>query len=365
MRAARYTQGGGLTFETVSVPEPGEGELLLRTVATSLCGTDLKIVRHGHRRLRDGQTITLGHEFVGEVTAAGRGTEGFTQGMLVGVAPNLGCGVCPACRRGLMNMCPDYTAFGVTFDGSHTEYVRVPAAALTQGCVLPIPSGVSPAAAALAEPLSCVVNGQRIVRLEPGESVLIYGAGPMGLLHVLLARASGAARIFVADIDDGRLAVARQLGATDTCNSTRETVPAWIKVRTGGRGLEVAITAAPIAALQNEALSVLAPYGRLSLFAGLPNKSAGVELDTNAIHYRALTVTGTTGGSPADYRTALAMIASGRVDVRAVISHVYPLSQVDRAYATAHARVGRKIMMVRDDFVAAIAADGLTTVGPR
>lgn len=356
MISARYTQGEGLRFEDIPEPVPGEDDVVLRVAAASLCGTDVKIARHGHRKLAMGQSLTLGHEFVGTVERAGPRVTRVSEGAMVGVAPNVGCGRCPACMRGNPNMCPEYQAFGVTFDGAHTAFVRVPAVALAQGCVIPIPEGVSPLDATLAEPLSCVVNGQRAVKLGLSDTVLIYGAGPIALLHLLLARASGATRVFVVDQGEGRLTRARELGATATLDSTRFSVPQWVREQTGGRGFDVVITATPHPGVQAEAVGLLAPFGRLSLFAGLPGKEAFVALDTNAIHYRALVVTGTTGGAPADYRVALDLIASGRIDVRAVVSHVFPLAGVESAYATALGRMGRKIILAAPEVFAGAGA---------
>lgn len=348
MIAARYTLGTGFAVSEVPPPEGGEDGLLVRVEATSICGTDLKIVACGHRKLRPGQTITLGHEFVGTVVQAGARVTLCGVGTRVGVAPNIGCGRCELCGRGLMNMCPEYSAFGIDRDGSHAEYVAIPAAALAQGSVIPLAPHVSAVDASLAEPLSCVVNGLRAARLDPGDTVLVYGAGPMGLLNLMLALLSGAARVWVVDRNEARLEQARQLGAAGVLNPDAGSVQEWIGRLTRGRGVDLAITAAPVREIQTEAVQLLAPFGRLCLFAGLPNDAAPVELHTNAIHYRNLCVTGMTGGSPQDYRTALKLIESGRLDVRRIVSHVFALEEVGRAYATAMSGTGLKVVMTAE-----------------
>ena len=314
MIAATYTQGQKLEITEVPVPSIRDGDALLKVAATSICGTDTKIVRAGHRKLKPGQRIILGHEFVGTIV------EGARKGQRVGLVPNWGCGACAACLRGMANMCPDYSAFGIDSDGSHTQYVRIPAAAIAQGNVMPLPDGVPWEEATLAEPLSCCVNGQKAARLAPGETVVILGAGPMGLLHVALAAATGAAQIIVKDLNAERLQQARALGASGT----------------EVRGLvDVVITAAPVKSLAEEALALLKPFGRLCLFAGLPKDQSVISLDANAIHYQNLCVTGTTGGCAVDYRTALNLIASRRVDVRPIISHRLPLANLAEAYDVA------------------------------
>lgn len=322
-----------------------DDELLVRVEATSICGTDAKIVRCGHRKLRPGQTIILGHEFVGTIEEVGPRVQGYAVGTRVGVAPNIGCGRCEMCGRGLMNMCPDYSAFGIDRDGSHTERVRIPAAAIAQGNVIPLPPNLSPVEATLAEPLSCVVNALRVSQLQAGDLVLIYGAGPMGLLNLLLASALGAARVFVVDLNDARLQQAKSLGASAVFNPAQGSVQDWVASQTRQRGVDVVITAAAVRQIQQDALGLLAPFGRLCLFAGLPAGEAFAELNTNAIHYKNLVVTGMTGGAPQDYRTALKLIDSGKVLVQRVISHVFGLADVARAYEVALSNQGLKVVM--------------------
>jgi L-iditol 2-dehydrogenase len=346
MIAGTYTQGGQLRVVDLRVPDIADDELLLRVEASAICGSDLKIIRHGHRKLRDGQTVTLGHEFVGTVQQAGSRVKDYPVGMRVGLVPNIGCGSCRMCRRGLGNMCPDYRAFGITFDGAHAECVRVPADAIAQGNVIPLPDDVSPVDASLIEPLSCAVNSIRAAQVAEGDMVLVYGAGPMGLLNALVARAAGAAGVLLSDLDEHRLRLAGQLGIDDTVNPRRSSVPQWAARKTEGRGLDAVIVAVPSAELQREGLGLLAPFGRLCLFAGLPRGHGGVELDTNAIHYRNLIVTGTTGGSARDYREALELVRTGRVEVARLVSHVFPFRDMQKAYNTALAGEGMKVVMV-------------------
>lgn len=346
MHAARYTQGVGLAFQDVLLPRLEPGDLCVRVEAAGICGTDLKIAAHGHRKLRAGQTITLGHEFVGEIVEVEGRAEGLEVGQRIGVAPNLGCGTCEMCRRALMHMCPDYTAFGITFDGAQAPYVRVPAAAVRQGCVVTLPEDADPVALAMAEPLSCVLNAQKVVNVGLGDTVVIFGGGPMGLLNVMTAAARGAGRVILADRNDDRLTLAQEVGATDTVDVRQQSVTDWLRENMAGRGVDVVITAAPSADVQREALSILAPFGRLSLFAGLPRGQAEPQLDTNTIHYKSLIVTGTTGGSVQDYREAVALIQRGRIDVRKLVSHVFRFDQLLDAYKVAACRQSMKVVVV-------------------
>ncbi len=364
MIAAKYTQGVGLDVGEAPVPVIREGELLLRVEAASICGTDVKIVRSGHRKLGAGQTIILGHEFAGTIEQVGSRVSNYAVGARVGVAPNIGCGRCEMCGRGLMNMCPEYSAFGIDRDGAHTEFVCIPAAAIAQGNVIPLSPGVSPADATLAEPLSCAVNGVRVSRVQAGDVVLIYGAGPMGLLNLMVALVSGASRVWVVDLNDARLEKARALGAHDVFNPGCGSVKDWVASLTSGRGVDAVITAVPVRQVQEEAVGLLAPFGRLCLFAGLPNGETMAELNTNAIHYRNLIVTGMTGGAPQDYRTALKLIESGRVDVSQIVSHHFSLREVGRAYEVALAGQGMKVVMTAEKPVTSAVPARAPSNGP-
>jgi len=348
MLAATYTQGGALAVGRIPVPPIENDELLVNVRAASICGTDVKIVRSGHRKLVDGQRIVLGHEFVGVIEQVGERVTGYRVGDRVGVAPNAGCGQCGACIRGKTNYCPNYTAFGIDRDGGHAPWVRIPGRFITQGNLIPLPDEVSDTEASLLEPFSCVVNGVRSARIELGDTVVIYGAGPIGLMHVMLCRAAGAGKLIVIDVRAERLERARELGCDVTLNPQCDDIAARVRQETSGNGADVAITACPAAEVQSQAIELLAPFGRLCLFGGLPKASGPVPLDTNAIHYGSFLVTGSTGGAVEDYRIALRLVAGKRIDLTRIISHVFPLTDLQTAYDTALAGADGKVVLKAD-----------------
>jgi len=348
MLSATYTQGGEFAIEEIARPEPGDDGILLRVTAASICGTDVKIVRHGHRKLQAGQRIVLGHEFVGVIEHVGSGVAGYRVGQRVGVAPNAGCGHCDACVRGQSNYCPSYTAFGIDRDGAHAAYVEIPARFITQGNVIPLPDGVSARESSLLEPFSCVVNGIRAARIELGDTVVIYGAGPIGLLHAMLCRTAGAGRLVMVDPLPDRLDRALDFGCDVIVNPATDQVADRVRRETDGRGADVVITACPVPEVQTQAVQLLAPFGRLCLFGGLPKNAGPVALDTNAIHYGNFLVTGSTGGSVQDYRIALRLVAGKRVDLTRVISHTFPMSELKRAYETALAGPAGKVVLTAE-----------------
>ena len=168
----------------------------------------------------------------------------------------------------------------------------------------------------------------------------------MGLMHAMLCRISGAAKLIVIDRHEDRLEKAKSLGCDLGLNSLKEDIPACLKHETGGRGVDVVITACPAAEVQTEAIELLAPFGRLCLFGGLSKAVGPVAMNTNAIHYGNFVVTGSTGGSVEDYRVALKLVAGKRVDLSQIISNVYTLDQLDEAYQTALTRATGKVVLV-------------------
>lgn len=347
MKAARYYEPGRMEVDEVPRPDILDDEILIRVRAASICGTDLRILRHGHQKIPPGQHRVLGHEIAGDIVEVGPQVVGYALGSRVAVIPNVGCGSCRDCRAGLNNMCPTYDAFGITIDGGFQEFLRIPGFALARGNVFRMPDSVTYLDAALIEPFSCCYRGQRQISVGFEDNVLIIGAGPIGVFHVILARLAGASRIVVSDLAPARLAIALEFGADAVIDASATDVEEAIRAETGGRGADVVITAASSAAAQAQALRVLAPHGRLNVFAGLASGETA-ELDTNLIHYRGLTVSGTTGSSYADYDASLRLVADGRARLARLASATFPVERIDEAFAHAASGTGMKAVIVFD-----------------
>jgi L-iditol 2-dehydrogenase len=175
--------------------------------------------------------------------------------------------------------------------------------------------------------------------------VIVFGAGPMGLLNMMCAKISGACAVGMVDVNEARLKQAKELGADWTVDSSKQSVAETIKAKTNGHGADVIILAAPVGALQQLAIGLLAPFGRLCLFAGLARGDSQVMLDTNEIHYKNLIVTGITGGSPRDYRIALGLMETRRINARAVVSDVFAMNDLKKAYEAAMSGNRMKIVV--------------------
>ncbi len=334
MLAATFHAPGDLRLEDVPTPTAGPGELLLRMRATATCGTDAKIWRHGHPRLDPPQII--GHELAGEVTALGEGTTGFAVGDRVQVIAAVPCGACWACTSGIAQVCPEQTSMGYQYPGGFAEHMVVPERVVRVGGVNRIPDGLPDAEAAVTEPLACALNAQELARVGVtrgrGDVVVVMGAGPIGCLHVRLARARGASAVYLTDVNGDRLKLSADRVEPDAMieGSGPDVVEA-VRELTDGRGADVVITAAPSGAAQEDAVQMAAPEGRISFFGGLPKDDPFIRLDSNIVHYRELTIVGANGSSPDHNRRALDLIASGEVPVADLITHRMPLTEVHAA----------------------------------
>lgn len=345
MLAAVYHGPDDLRVENCPIPENGPDEALLKVESAGICGTDLRILHGGHRMYAAGVQRIPGHEVVGEIVAVGENVSGVEVGTRVFVSPNMGCGHCDQCVSGNNNRCADYDAFGVTIDGAFAEYLRIPAAAIMQGNLILLDPGTDPVAAALIEPFACVLRGQNAVDVHLGDVVLIVGAGPIGMMHILLAKLRGASRVIVSEFLDARLEQALEAGADVVVNPQNEDLSEVVARESSGKGADVIIIAAPAHAAQEQALQLAAIGGRINLFGGLPKDRPTINFDSNIVHYKELVVTGTTACSTADCRQAAAIVNSGRLDLSQIISARYPLSQALEAFAHAEDRMSLKIVI--------------------
>jgi len=345
MLAAVYYDVGDMRVEEVPRPTISDEEALLRVRAASICGTDLRIYSSGHFKIPPGTSRVLGHEFAGEVAAVGSMVKSLTPGMRIALAPNIGCGACEQCIQGHNHLCPTYEAFGISLDGAFSEYMLIPKEAIHQGNIVLLPEGVSFEEAALNEPFSCCYNGSRACRIEPGDSVLIVGAGPIGIMHLFLASLSGASKVIISEMIEERLTKASELGADLVINPEKEDLAAAIREATDGRGVDVIIVAASSPAAQEQALELAAPQGRINFFGGLPQGREFINFNSNRVHYKQLVVTGTTGSSNYQYRKSMEIIASRRVDLSPLISARFPLSKVEEAFTVAASKKAMKVLI--------------------
>ncbi len=317
--SVRVVEIGRFEFQEIPLQPPSDHEVLIRVDVTGLCRTDLKIVQVGHRDLV--LPRVPGEEVVGTVEAVGNNIRQCKPGERVYVYPGVWCGQCPACRAGAENLCREMQIMGFHRDGGFGPHVTVPAQS-----VIPLPEGLAADAAVFAEPLSCCLNALEQARLQPGERIGIWGAGPAGTLLARAARALGAEPLNI-EPDRRRRALIGGVTAAD------------------GNLFDVAVVAVGDQNAYQEALAHLLPRGRLVVFSGLPPDDDPPDVSFNQLHYMEQTQVGAYGCCYRHGQEALAMIADGRVPVVDMVSHRLPLSQLDAALTLVAQRAGMKILL--------------------
>jgi L-iditol 2-dehydrogenase len=332
VEALVYHGPGDLRVEERPTPRPGPGEAVLRVGACGICGTDLRIASGKHGAYPPGTVRVPGHEVAGRIEAVGEGVD-LEEDRPAFVAPNVGCGRCRQCRAGRVNLCVRPQAIGIHRDGGFAERLLLPASLVSQGNVLPVPEEADLRAVALVEPLACVLRGSRTCDIRAGDLVVIVGAGPVGLMHLLVARLADPGAVIVSQRSEERRRLALAWGAD--CAVAPENLPPAVMNLSDERGADVVIVAAPSAEAQRQALEIAAPAARINFFGGLPRDDSVVELDTNLIHYKELVVTGTTANTTEDCRRALELVLDGSIDTAALVSESYTLGEADNALAAA------------------------------
>jgi L-iditol 2-dehydrogenase len=345
MKALAYRGPGALVLEERPRPRPGSGEALLRVDAASICGTDVRIAAGSHRAYGDALGRVPGHEVVATVVEVGEGALAIT-GDRVFVAPNYGCGHCRSCRRGQVNLCDEPRAVGITEDGGFAEYLLAHKDLVDQGNLLRFDAaGLDPAVVALAEPLACALRGSRACHIGEGDVVVVYGAGPIGLFHVALARLAGAGAVVVCEPNPERRRRALTWGATSAHDAGPDELQAGLRRAGATRGADVVVVAAPVPAAQVQALELAGPGGRVNFFAGLGRGHSRAEFDSNLIHYKELIVTGTTASTNEECRAALDLIVAGRVDVGSLVEARFDLASAAAAFELAGSGQALKVLI--------------------
>jgi threonine dehydrogenase-like Zn-dependent dehydrogenase len=223
--------------------------------------------------------------------------------------------------------------------------MRIPAAFIQRGNIVPIPERISYEEAALNEPFSCCYHGSRACRVVPGDVVLIVGAGPIGIMHLFLARLSGASTVIVSEMVVERRLQALEFGADLAVDPSKQDLLAVLGEVSHGRGADVIIVAAPAPSAQEQSLDLAATRGRINFFGGLPQGSEFISFKSNRVHYREITVTGTTGSSNYEFHRSMEIIASGRVALAPLISARFPLSEAKEAFAVAASKKALKAII--------------------
>ncbi|MFH1003452.1 MAG: alcohol dehydrogenase catalytic domain-containing protein, partial [Chloroflexota bacterium] len=307
-----------LTVREVPDPEMTEGSVVVKVKACSICSTDLRIYHYGHAKVKLPQI--LGHEIAGEVAAVSGSNTGYRLGERVAVTPRMNCGHCFYCRREQPVYCQNNLTFGYQLPGGYAEYLLVPPHGVELGVLNRFADTLSFAEAALAEPLSCCLRAQRNSGVSPGDTVVVIGGGPIGVMHCRLARLNQAGQVLLVERETRRLKGVNLDAVDSLVDAARGNPAAEIATRTGDRGAEVVRVACSSRQAQTEAFTYAGRGGRINFFGGLPPGEANLSLDSNLIHYREVSVLGAHGSAVSDNREALELLSGKRLEVSDLVT---------------------------------------------
>lgn len=321
MRAAVLVAPENIEIQTVPVPDVPEGWSLLKCEYTGLCGTDFAILHGMHPRARF--PLIMGHEISGTVV---RSTAGGPQpGSRVTCEPLISCGECGACRRGDAHVCNRLKLYGIDQPGSMAQYVALP-----NDRLIPIPDRVSLVLAALTEPLAVAVHAVGLSPVKSGDTVAVFGAGPIGMLTALVARNAGAGTVIVIEPSRQRANVAERLGFRTIASG--DDVAGTLREMTGGEGADIVFDAAAHPNVASILTAVVRPKGTIIL-VGIYKKPAPIDLQ--AMSFKEITMTGVRVYTRSDVEKAVQLIATDALDLKSFPTEIYPLEQTAKGFEKA------------------------------
>ncbi|MFH1740311.1 MAG: alcohol dehydrogenase catalytic domain-containing protein [bacterium] len=333
-------------FEIREVPEPlvPEDGIVLKVKACGVCGSDLRRWREGPPRGVDG--IVPGHEAAGVIVEIGKNSTEYSLGDHLAVAPDVHCGRCYYCRRGMYNLCDDLKFVGITpgYPGGFAEKLVLTREILENGIVHKMPDGMPFKDAALAEPCCSVLACHEKAATGLHDTVAVIGAGPIGCLHVVIAKARGAKTI-VSETRANRREMMERFRPDAIIDPGEENIVARVRELTSGLGADLVICANPIASTQTEAVEMVRKAGRVVLFGGLPKSAPMTSLDSNRIHYGEIEVVGAFSYHPTVHASALDLIHRNVIPADQIITHTFSLNQVSNAFEAAASGEGLKIVV--------------------
>ncbi len=327
MGAVVFHGPGDLRFEEVAVPTPARGEVVLRIDAALTCGTDVKTLRRGHPVMIPRVPTVFGHEFAGTVTAVGAGVKHLAEGDRLAVANSAPCGECALCLAGRPNLCEDL----LFVNGAYGEYIALPPRLVGRN-VVRIEARTPAARAAFAEPLACAMLGVERARVEKGQTVVVFGHGPLGCLLAMVAGARKC-RVIVVGKAGWRFDRVRALRLAECVDATASgDVVSDLRAMTGGRGADVAIDATGRPEVWEQAMAAVGRGGCVVFFGGCA-PGTSVNVNTHRAHYEELTLVGAFHHTPELIRQAIEALEMGMVKPDGLLTHTLGLGDVPSALA--------------------------------
>jgi len=346
MKAAVFEGPGRIVVREIPTPRAEAGGCLVRVKACGICGSDIRNFRAGLRNGATGQV--MGHEIGGVIEEVGEGCRRFRAGDGVAIAPDVSCGACPYCAQGLVNLCQHHRMLGTDWPGGFAEFCALPREVVERGIMHAIPPGMSFASAALAEPLASVLAAQDAAGIGKGCAVAVFGSGPVGCMHVEIARGRGASPVMV--VGRRRVGMAARFAPDLLVSVEREDPVEKVRAATGGLGADVAIVATPSPDSLAQAVQAVRGRGLVILFGGLPRDRPGAVVDANRVHYREIRIMGSFSYTPRMHQEALTAIRDARITPELYITRVVPLGAITDAISSAER--GETLKVIVDPWVA-------------
>ena len=338
MKTASVKEPSVVSVSDTEKPTLDSGDILVQMHACGICGSDVEKV-FGHY----GQpSMRLGHEPAGVVLEIGHDVTDFKNGDRVFTHHHVPCYSCHYCKHGNETMCKKYYETNLSPCGLSEEYV-VPEWNVSHGGVLKLPDSMTFEEAAMIEPLACCVRAWTKYSYREGDSAAIFGVGPTGMMHVMIAQAKKFSKVFCFDVNDFRLDFAKKFNVSETINSANENRLQKILDQTEGRGVDVAIVATSSLKALEDAIEMVRKGGAIMMF-GVPSKGAKINLDMSKIYSKEITLVTSYAASDNDTKEALRLIESGEIDVKQLVTHTYPITDSQKAFD--HARSGEGAMKI-------------------
>jgi len=340
MKKAVMRGPGKLEIVELDLPQCPEGGVIVKVKSCAVCGTDVENYLHGQRMSQ--LPPDLGHELTGEITEVDSTVTTFAVGDRVALNQSVPCGECTDCENGYENLCDHTTRVG----GGFGEYIAIPAAAVHSGNLLKMPDTLSFRAGTHAEALAAVVNCAEVMDIKLGDTVLVIGAGAVGILHCQLAKTAGAIKVILSDVNQERLDIALELSRADMAiNSAEIDLEVSIKELTAGQGIDKIIVACSSGAAQEQAIKVVAKRGYVCMFGFTHKEWPWIKFDSNDCHYREYFVTGAFAYSRKQFKLALDLLASGAIQTDKLNTHLLPLESSVEALEAMNKGEGLKILV--------------------
>ena len=342
MKAAFLTASKTFEMCDIDLPKADAHGIVVEVKSCGVCGSDLRRWKEGP----SGDPVVTGHEASGVVIEIGSSVSAYKVGDRIAIAPDIHCGECFYCRKGLYNLCDDLHFLGITpgYNGGLAEYMLLNEEVLTRGVVHKVPEGLSFDHAALSEPCSSVLACHDRIHTSIDDLVVVMGAGPIGCIHTAVAHSRGA-RVVISEPSDSRRALAERFEPEAMVNPFQENLEAVVRGMTDGRGADIVICANPVAATQTQAVEIARKRGKVMLFGGLPKADVMTKFDGNKIHYEETEIIGSFSYHPSYHAFALEALQRGIIPGDKLITASYPLSQVGEAFEAAADGAALKVMV--------------------